>query len=476
MRTATWLGFGALLVVAYPFGVDAQDKKKEGGFNAAKMVGTWNYVSGEKNGEKLDKDHFKGSKVVITKDKITLEGEQGKFVIDYKVDATKTPAALSMEITEGSQGVGSTAKGIVEVKGDELKLCYAAEGDAPTKFEAKEGSNAHLFILKRVAGEKKREGLSAAPKGFDAPREGIEHGRLFTVEYSSKSVGGKRKMVIYAAPNFAKGEKYPVLYLLHGAGDNENGWQTRGAAGHILDNLYADKKIAPMLVVMPNGFAVPGPGKFLAGAIVKQADADKDGKVTQEELIAAAKKLFQESDKDNKGAVDEAQLAESLNNLLPATPGARPGAPRGLMANNLFEDDLLKDVIPYVESHYSVKADREHRAIAGLSMGGGQALTIGLKHMDTFAYVGGFSSALFGNQGNLISSNATKQLRLLWLSCGDEDRLMDSSKAFHTALEEKKVPHIWHIDTGGHTWPVWKNDLYLLAQMLFRSDNPDGQN
>lgn len=129
---------------------------------------------------------------------------------------------------------------------------------------------------------------------------------------------------------------------------------------------------------------------------------------------------------------------------------------------------MLKEGIPFIESHYPVKADAEHRAIAGLSMGGGQALTIGLQHPDTFAWVGGFSSAIFGNTTEMISSIADKKFRLLWISCGDTDQLLNASKSFHTALEDKKIPHVWHVDSGGHTWPVWKNDLYLLAQMLFR--------
>jgi enterochelin esterase-like enzyme len=135
-----------------------------------------------------------------------------------------------------------------------------------------------------------------------------------------------------------------------------------------------------------------------------------------------------------------------------------------------FEDDLLKDVIPYVESHYSVKSDREHRALAGLSMGGGQSLNFGLKNLDTFAWVGGFSSAPNTRPAaNLLTDPAAaKKLRLLWVSCGDTDNLMKISKAFHAALEEKQVPHVWHVDAGGHTWPVWKNDLYLISQRLFR--------
>jgi enterochelin esterase-like enzyme len=327
---------------------------------------------------------------------------------------------------------------------------------------------AFLVFLPSAPPRADEPALPAAPKGFDARRDGIDRGQVETVEYDSKSVGAKRKLVVYLPPGYSKDGKYPVLYLLHGAGDDETGWTKKGSADVILDNLYADKKLVPMIVVMPNGFARPpgaaagaGPGAFFAGAIMRGADADKDGKLTEDELVAAAKRLFKECDKDGKGAVDEKQLAEGINRLL--GPGRAPVA-------DLFEDDLLKDVIPYVEAHYPVKADAEHRALAGLSMGGGQALGIGLRHLDTFAWVGGFSSALFGRQGDLPADpgDAAKKLRLLWISCGDQDRLMDGSRAFHTSLDERKVPHVWHVDSGAHEWPVWKNDLYLLSQMFFR--------
>jgi enterochelin esterase-like enzyme len=244
--------------------------------------------------------------------------------------------------------------------------------------------------------------LPAAPKGFDKKREDIARGKIETIEYDSKSVGTKRKMVIYTAPGVDAKGKVPVLYLLHGAGDDETGWKVKGSADIVLDNLYADKKLVPMIVVMPNGFT-------------------------------------------NKGGKGKGGKADGL------------------------EDDLLKDIIPYVETHYPVKADRESRAIAGLSMGGGQALRIGLKNLDQFAWVGGFSSAIFGN-AELIKDgpDATKKLRLLWVSCGDTDSLMKGSQAFHVSLEKLQVPHIWHVDSGGHTWSVWKNDLYLISQMLFR--------
>ncbi len=227
-----------------------------------------------------------------------------------------------------------------------------------------------------------------------------------------------------------------------------------------------------MIVVMPNGSPQgPRPGTVLAGMIMNRADADKNGIVSREEFLAAAEALYKDLD---TGKLDEKQLAAGLNRLMPA-PRAAGGRQRGFGDFvSGFENDLLKDIIPFVESHYPVLADREHRAIAGLSMGGGQALTIGLRHQDLFAYIGGFSSALFGNSSALVpaQADASKPLRLLWLSCGDEDRLMDASKNFHASLEQKKVSHLWHVDSGAHTWPVWKNDLYLLSQRLFRDDKP----
>jgi len=335
-----------------------------------------------------------------------------------------------------------------------------------------------VLVLSAVVRAQPPATLPAAPSGFDVRRAGIEQGKVETVEYDSKSVGAKRKMVVYTPPGYSKDAKYPVLYLLHGAGDDETGWTRKGAAAEILDNLYAAKKIAPMIVVMPNGFVRPtaglggfAPGALLAGVILKRADSDKDGRLTEQELVAAAKQFFKECDKDNKGVLDEKQIAEGINRMLqgltPSPPSGRPG-PRSFGDSSAFEDDLLKDVIPFVESHYSAHADREHRAVAGLSMGGGQALGIGLRRLDVFAWVGGFSSALFGNRSDLVSADAAKKLRLLWLSCGDKDRLMDASKSLHNTLEEKKVPHVWHVDSGAHEWPVWKNDLYLLSQMLFQ--------
>jgi len=253
-----------------------------------------------------------------------------------------------------------------------------------------------LLVCSATLADEPPKKLEPAPIGFDVRRDSIERGKIETLEYDSKTVGEKRKLVVYTPLGYTKDRKYPVFYLLHGRGGNEANWTRAGAATVILDNLYADKKLVPMLVVMPNG-TVTAPGGF--------------------------------------------------------------------------ESELLKDVIPFVESKYPVLADRQHRAVAGLSMGGSQSFTIGLRHLDQFAWIGGFSAPIRGGSAsNLVRDpkEIAKQLKLLWVSCGDTDSLMDGNQAFHKALEEKSVPHIWHVDTGGHVFRVWKNDLYLLAPLLFQ--------
>ena len=168
--------------------------------------------------------------------------------------------------------------------------------------------------------------LEPAPSGFASRREGVERGKVETVEYDSKSVGDTRKMTVYLPPGYSKDTKYPVFYLLHGAGDNEGGWTRTGAANLILDNLFADKKICPMIVVMPNGSPQgPRPGTVLAGTIMKRADADKNGIVSREEFLAAALALYEELD---TGKLDQKQLATGLNRMMPAS-GARVAASAG---------------------------------------------------------------------------------------------------------------------------------------------------
>jgi uncharacterized protein (TIGR03067 family) len=145
MKVGTWLGVCALILASGPLGAGDKDK-----FDPEKLVGKWDFVAGVKNGEKMTDEHLKKLTCELTKDSFILKNEAGKFTMKYTLDTKKTPVAIKVEITEGPVGVGSTAEGVIELKGDEFKLCYAPMGgEAPKTFEAKEGSGMHLFALKR---------------------------------------------------------------------------------------------------------------------------------------------------------------------------------------------------------------------------------------------------------------------------------------------------------------------------------------
>ncbi|MBW8323227.1 MAG: esterase [Prolixibacteraceae bacterium] len=254
--------------------------------------------------------------------------------------------------------------------------------------------------------------VASASLGFDILRDGIPHGKIDTVTYNSTTVETNRKALVYTPPGYSKDKKYPVLYLLHGIGGDEKEWLNGGQPQVILDNLYKEKKLEPMIVVLPNGRAM------------------KDDRAT--------------------GNIFDREKVEAF-----AT----------------FEKDLLNDLIPFVEKEYSVIGDREHRAIAGLSMGGGQSLNFGLGNLDKFAWVGGFSSAPNTKQPEELIPDPAKakaQLKLLWLSCGDKDGLITFSKRTHDYLKTNSVPHIYYIEHGYHDFKVWKNGLYMFSQLLFK--------
>jgi enterochelin esterase-like enzyme len=287
--------------------------------------------------------------------------------------------------------------------------------------------------------------LAAAPAGFDVRREGVPAGVVERIEFDSKVTAGKRPASVYLPPGYSTDRRYPVLYLLHGIGGNETHWPGPGAAGAILDNLIADGKAVPMIVVMPNGRASNEPSTLFAGGRGPGPGPGPGG----------------------------------------PGPGGPPGGGRGAAGNGppggaamavefeayaAFERELLGDLIPFIEARYSVATDRMQRALAGLSMGGGQSLNFGLNNVDTFAWVGGFSSAPNTKPpAELVPNPAdARRLELLWVSCGNEDGLFNISAGVHDYLAAQNVPHTWHIDAGGHTFPVWKNDLYHFASQLFR--------
>jgi endo-1,4-beta-xylanase len=273
----------------------------------------------------------------------------------------------------------------------------------------------YTFLIFSLAGYAQSFVRPASP-GFDVLRPNIPQGKIDTVTYNSKTVGTRRKAIVYIPPGFSKEKKYPVLYLLHGIGGDEKEWLKGGHPQIIFDNLYAENLMVPMIVVMPNGRAM------------------KDDRA-----------------KGNIMAPDKVQAFET------------------------FEKDLLNDLIPYIEKKYRVIKDREHRAIAGLSMGGGQSLNFGLGNLDRFAWVGGFSSAPNTKKPEELLPDPAKtnaQLKLLYISCGDKDGLISFSKRTHDYLIKNQVPHIYCIIPGGfHDFKVWKESLYQFSQMLFKPVN-----
>ena len=250
------------------------------------------------------------------------------------------------------------------------------------------------------------------PAGYDTYYSDIPHGEVTRITYHSTTVGVDRNARIYTPPGYSEDKRYNVLYLLHGIGGNENEWYSNGRPHVILDNLYAAGKIEPMIVVLPNGRAM-------------ENDAPV-GDLYSEEKIQAFER---------------------------------------------FEYDLLNDLIPFVDSNYPVLTGRENRALAGLSMGGGQSLNFGLAHLDTFAYVGSFSAAPNTKSPlELVPDPLTTANRLLqlWISCGTEDGLLYISQQTHDYLEQNNVPHVYCLVEGAaHDWTVWKYGLYHFSQLIF---------
>jgi enterochelin esterase-like enzyme len=261
------------------------------------------------------------------------------------------------------------------------------------------------------------------PAGFNVKRDNVAHGEIKAVQYDSKSLGTRRQMRVYTPPGYSTEKKYPVLYLLHGIGGNDREWLQACHAADVIDNLLADGKIQPLILVFPNGNST--------------VTADAGGTSPGESAPAR---------------------------------GAR-GGPAGWESwGTPFENDLLKDIIPFIESNYSVQKDREHRALAGLSMGGGQTLNIGLAHPETFAFIGGFSSAPNTKPAAELAKDpaALKQLKLLWLACGNRDNLIRISQGLHSLLKENDVPHVWNVDSHAHDNTEWANNLYLFSQHIFQ--------
>ncbi|MGC4017718.1 MAG: alpha/beta hydrolase-fold protein [Luteolibacter sp.] len=260
--------------------------------------------------------------------------------------------------------------------------------------------------------------ISVAGGGKEAPwesRDEVPRGQIHRHAYRSNIASHDRELFVYTPPGYsAKTEKpLPVLYLLHGFSDLANAWSTIGRAPVILDNLIADGKVTPMIVVMPLGY---GDMSVVANG---WEGRNKDG-AWQKNLTA-------------------------------------------------FDRTLIEEVIPLAESNYKIRKDRDGRAVAGLSMGGSESLQAGLLHPDTFGWVGAFSSGGMPADLDAAYPEAGKTpFKLFWVACGREDGLIGANRSLHAWLEKKQVKHSWTETDGAHRWGVWRRNLAAFTPLLFK--------
>lgn len=246
------------------------------------------------------------------------------------------------------------------------------------------------------------------------------HGDISQIWYDSPTLGIDRRMYVYTPPGYDSGkDSYPVLYLLHGAGGDEDAWSSLGRANLILDNLIASGDSKPMIVVMTNG---------------------------------------------------NAWQTSTLRNV----PGkSAPTRETFSQFQGKFEESLVKDVIPYIEKNFRVKADKDHRALAGLSMGGAHTITASITYPDTFGYIGVFSSGIFDANADMaelekkFTALKATGVKKYWVACGKDDFVMESNKRLLSILENTGFEHEYFENEGGHSWANWRTYLTKFAPMLF---------
>jgi enterochelin esterase-like enzyme len=341
---------------------------------------------------------------------------------EVRVDRTVTFRLFAPKASEvvlmGSPGILEVIKNPMPLKKDDKGVWSLTIGPLPAGFytygyaidgglRMPDPSNPNL--------EMRRWGATSL---FIVPGEGagksvveernVPHGTVHVNFYDSPNLKTQRMVYVYTPPGYEAGKtKYPVLYLLHGNGQIEASWTWTGRANVIMDNLLAEGKIKPMVVVMPYGH-VPRE--------IKTASAPPPS---------------------------------------PNDPGA-------------IEKELLTAVKPMVESKYRVLTDRNHRAIGGLSMGAAQSLSIGLHNLDQFAHIAAFSGGGNRAEWEKADSAALNKLKVLWLGCGTEDFAYNGVKAMDDLLTKKNVKHVWNPSGGGHSWPNWQVYLSKYAPLLFR--------
>jgi enterochelin esterase family protein len=355
-------------------------------------------------------------------------GPQGPRVVSPQVAEGKVSFRILAPDAESVRLAGSDIPGL----GRGADLLKNAEGVWETTLEIAPGYYRYHFSVDGVPVIDPRNPATSESNAntwslVDVPGAhwmdtgDVPHGAVAEVTYYSSSLKRFRRMHVYTPPGYQSGAgKFPVFYLLHGASDCDDSWTTVGRAGFILDNLIAEQKAQPMVVVMPAGHA----GAFNFG-------------------------------------------------------GPRPTVDE-------FSQDFLQDIMPYVEAHYRVHTDRRNRAMAGLSMGGGQTLNIGIPNLEKFGYLGVFSSGVFGivprpnapapsgpsfeeqHRAILDDSKLKEGLKLFWFATGKDDFLVATSRATVEMFKKHDFDVVYQEGDGGHTWIVWREYLKEFAPQLFR--------
>jgi enterochelin esterase family protein len=341
--------------------------------------------------------------------------------VTFRIYAPKA-SDVSMSGDWVAQGLGTAGKLTKDDKGvwsitvgplppDAYSYAFTVDGVKtldPKNATIKQGINSldSMFLL-------------AGPEAAFEENKPVPHGEIRQVWYQSATLGTQRRMHVYTPPGYDQGrDRYPVFYLLHGAGDDDCGWSTIGRAGFILDNLLAEKKAKPMILVMPNG-SMPRPAN-------------------------------------------------------PSAPGASAAM---AAAQERFTNELLKDVVPTVEKNFRVLTGAENRALAGLSMGGGQTLRVVTTHPDQFAYVGVWSAGIGRNAEDFESRNkafldhaeqVNRQVKLFSISVGDRDFALAGSRSLAELLNKHGIKNELHVSGGGHTWINWRHYLNDFAPRLFQ--------
>jgi enterochelin esterase-like enzyme len=309
-------------------------------------------------------------------------------------------------------------------------------------------------------------GIGRQSSGIEVPEKGVTyydvqdvpHGEVRSRMYFSKITGAWRRAFVYTPPGYDTNvkQRYPVLYLQHGGGEDERGWVVQGRVDTILDNLIAANKAKPMVIVMDKGYALK-PGET---APTMRPPTGPAG-----------------------GALMGGAAPPAAPGAAPAGQPAPAGPPRGMFSSTTFEEVVVNELIPMIDRTYRTIANRDHRAMAGLSMGGFQTFQITLKHLDLFSYIGGFSGAAGGMGGQVFDAKTAfdgvmadptafnKRVKLVWLGIGtaEPERMYKSVKSFHDTLTGAGIQHAYYESPGtAHEWLTWRRDLNEFAPLLFK--------